>query len=79
MQQLVYGASHEINNPLAAAMGFVEMEIEMNGGNKIILRIQKSLQKISNIVKEIRKLSDDNPKVIYEEYTNGSKVVKLSS
>lgn len=69
--------NHEINNPLAAAMGFIEIEIEMDPENKRMPRVLRSLKKASEIIKQMRDLTEGNPQIIYEQYTSDTKTVKI--
>jgi DNA-binding response OmpR family regulator len=76
LNALIATYNHEINNPLAIAMGNLERpfsqlkEAQYDKANQALLRI-------SDIVKKIREITEG--RIEYEEYPGGNKILKIRS
>lgn len=75
VQAMITTYNHEINNPLAGAMGFLEMEIKQSNSEKLI-KAQRSLMKIAEIVVKIRQLADEE--IEFSTYAGGVKMLKVT-
>lgn len=72
---LIVTYNHEINNPLAIALGDLAV-LRRKGDLSAIDRIEESLKRIANIVKKIETVSKSGLQT--EDYTSHTKYVKLS-
>ncbi len=76
---MVVTYNHEINNPLSIAFGsLIQLKREISKKSVPLGRLEKSLERIKDIVKKIEKVSNDE-KFELENYSEKTKMVKIGS
>jgi DNA-binding response OmpR family regulator len=78
VQALVVTYSHEINNPLAIAIGFLH-KFQQDQDQKHLPRIEIALRRIAELVSKIRKISETK-NIEYQDYGGNAehKKIKIS-
>ncbi|WP_290732601.1 response regulator [Halobacteriovorax sp. JY17] len=66
---------HEINNPLAIALGYIE-KCEMTGSLEGLDKVHVALDRIADIVEKIKHVSQETS-ISKEDYANDQKMIKL--
>ena len=74
LNALIVTYNHEINNPLFAAMGMIELT-KSTGDVKHLDRAEKSLQRICEIIKKISNIADSPVQI--ETYHEDTKMLKI--
>jgi len=70
--------NHEVNNPLAIALGNLAQYKKTHGSESVQLeRLEKALLRIKGIVKAIEKMSSSESIVEFENYTDDAKMLKI--
>lgn len=76
MSALIATYNHEINNPLAIAIGSLKSLTDSHPQDPGLKRIETALWRIADIVKEIKNISE-NSNVEFEKYAEAARMVKI--
>jgi DNA-binding response OmpR family regulator len=72
IHSMVVTYSHEINNPLTIAIGYLN-KVKSNPHDILPLeRVELALSRISEIISKIKKISEGNETIVFESYAQGS-------
>lgn len=71
IHSMVVTYSHEINNPLTIALGFLH-KLKGTTDQIQIEKVESALHRISHILSKIKQISEGNDKVEFENYLKGS-------
>lgn len=74
INEMIVTYNHEINNPLAAAIGLVDLSLE-RGDLALLERTQQELARIASITKKISEIGPNG--ITREDYTVNRKMIRL--
>lgn len=75
--QISYG--HELNNPLATAMGFTELLQSENPTDKKIQKIFTALKRMSETISKFQKLARSETQLLLTDYADDQKMLDIQS
>ncbi|MBT4762369.1 MAG: GAF domain-containing protein [Bdellovibrionaceae bacterium] len=75
-QTMITSLNHEINNPLAIALGLTRRLLKEDANNEKVQKLEKSLNRITEIVKKIDKIIEKKD-IQTEGYTQSTKKLKI--
>lgn len=79
IKALIVTCRHEFNNPLMIAMGTLsQIDKNYQVDAKYVERLKNALERIEKLVIKIQNLAKDGEAIVYDEYVNEVKKIKLA-